>query len=67
MRTEQSNPVKLQSLLNLVNLWSNFKVGSRTTGFDQIRLIREVLIVFCAVAEPGIYVRGGKIKRQDWK
>ena len=46
VRTEQSNPTKFQSLLNLVNLWSNFKVGSRMTGFDQIRLIREILSGF---------------------
>ena len=32
--------------IKLVNLWSNFKVDSRTTGFDQIRLIREVLSGF---------------------
>ena len=38
VRTGKSNSAKLrQSLLNLVNLWSNFKVGSSTSRFDQIR------------------------------
>ena len=45
--TEQSNLAKLhQSLLNLVNLWSKFKVGSKTTRFGQIRLFKEVLSGF---------------------
>ena len=44
-RAVKSFETSLKSI-KLVNLWSNFKVGSKTTGFDQVRLIRKVLSGF---------------------